>query len=50
MKVRDIDRLSEDEVREYLAELMEALDNLDEDDYFGPRTQGGWRKFLMGEY
>ena len=38
--------MSEDEVREYLEELIESLDNLDETDYFGP---SGWRSFLMGE-
>ena len=35
-----------DDAREYLAELIEKLDELDEVDYFGPE---GWRDMLMGE-
>lgn len=46
MKSFEVDRLPEDVAKEYLAELIEALDNLDEEDYFG---REGWRKFLMGE-
>lgn len=38
--------MSADAVREYLAELIERLDELDEEDYFGSE---GWRKMLMDE-
>jgi hypothetical protein len=35
-----------DQVKEFLAELVERLDELDEQDYFGHK---GWRSELMGE-
>lgn len=46
MKSYEAFRMREDDVREYLAELIEALDNLDQEDYFGTE---GWRRMLMGE-
>lgn len=46
MRPAEVDRLKCDAVREYLQELMEALDALDEQDYFGTE---GWRHDLMGE-
>ena len=36
-----------DDVREYLAELIERLDELDEVEYFGHE---GWRNMLMGDF
>ena len=46
MKVEQVDRMKCEPVKEYLQELIEALDNLDESDYFGTE---GWRHMLMGE-
>ena len=46
LQVRDVDRLRCDAVKEHLQELIEALDNLDEADYFGTE---GWRKMLLDE-
>lgn len=46
MKSYEARHQDEDYVREYLAELIEALDSLDEQDYFGTE---GWRKYLMGD-
>lgn len=47
-KRREFDPLSMkcDPAMEFLAELVERLDELDESDFFGTE---GWRKFLMGE-
>ena len=42
----DVYAMSEDEVREYLEELIEALESLDETNFFGSE---GWRSMLMGE-
>ena len=36
-----------DEVREFLAELIERLNELDEIDYFG---REGWERMLMGDF
>lgn len=46
--LRPIDALNMrcDAVKDYLAELIERLDEYDELDFFG---QGGWRKELMDE-
>lgn len=38
--------MPEDQLREWTAELIERLDGLDEEDYFGSE---GWQSFLMGE-
>lgn len=46
MKIKDIDKLTNEAVREYLKELMEKLDDLDEDDFFGTE---GWRHYILGE-
>lgn len=46
MKVKEIDKWKCDELREWTAELVGRLDELDEQDYFGTE---GWRHFLMGE-
>lgn len=46
MKVKDVNKQSCSSVKEYLAELIEKLDDLDESDYFGTE---GWRRMLMGE-
>lgn len=43
----DIDIMPCDELREWAAELTEALDELDAQDFFG---RSGWRKELLGEY
>ena len=46
MKVYEVKSLRCDDARDYLAELIERLDDLDESDYFG---RSGWREMLMGE-
>ena len=46
MKVKDVNRAPCATVKEYLAELIEKLDDLDESDYFGTE---GWRRMIMGE-
>lgn len=43
---REIRRMRCEQLREWAQELVEALDNLDEADYFGTE---GWRHFLMQE-
>lgn len=43
MIAREVDLLSEDGAKEYLKELLEKLDDLDEEDYFGAE---GWRSYL----
>ena len=43
---RYIRRMSYEELQEWVLELAEALDNLDEANYFGTE---GWRSMLMGE-
>lgn len=40
MNVREVDLMSEEGAKEYLRELIEKLDELDEVDYFGTE---GWR-------
>ena len=43
VKLEDVDKLSEEGAKEMLAELIAALDDVDEDDFFGTE---GWRHFL----
>lgn len=40
MSEREVDLLSEEGAKDYLRNLIEKLDELDEDDYFGTE---GWR-------
>lgn len=47
MTRHDIDTMPVDELREWTAELVQALNELDEQDFFG---REGWRRTLMGEY
>lgn len=46
MTVQEAQTLPSYDIREFLAELIERLDELDEVAYFG---QEGWRRMLMGE-
>lgn len=46
MRAWEVGDMSCDEVREYLRELIEALDDLEADDYFGSE---GWENMLMGD-
>lgn len=46
MKVKDVDKMKPQHIKQYLKELIQALDELDGNDFFGTE---GWRKFLMGE-
>ncbi len=46
MKLKQVDKMKEEAVREYLKKLISALDELDPEDFFGPE---GWRNFLIGE-
>lgn len=46
MKLNDVDKMKEKAVRDYLRTLIEKLDELDGDDFFGPE---GWRHYVMGE-
>lgn len=39
----DVDDLTGDAAKEYLKELIEKLDDLDADDFFGSE---GWRHYL----
>lgn len=43
MDVREVELLSEEGAKEYLRNLIEKLDELDDDDYFGTE---GWRHLL----
>jgi hypothetical protein len=43
----DIDSMSNDELREWVAELIVRLNELDEMHFFGPE---GWRETLLGEF
>lgn len=43
MEVREVELLSEQGAKQVLEALINALDQLDEEDYFGPN---GWREFL----
>lgn len=46
MKVNDIRKMKSKALAEYLAKLIERLDELDGEDFFGTE---GWRHYLMGE-
>lgn len=46
MKPEYVDKLTETAAKEYLKELIEALDEEEQDDTFGTE---GWRRYLMGE-
>lgn len=46
MKQTEVQSTKCDVARDYLEELIQHLDELDEVDYFGNE---GWRKFLMGD-
>lgn len=46
MQIHQVAALKCPSVREYLEELIEKLDDLDNSDYFGTE---GWRHMLMGE-
>jgi hypothetical protein len=43
MIAREVELLSEDGAKDYLRQLLDALDDLDDEDYFGAK---GWRHFL----
>ncbi len=46
MKTNEVDKMTAKAAKEYLKELMERLDSLDCEDFFGSE---GWRHFVMGE-
>ena len=46
MKAREVKLLSEQGAKEYLEKLINALDDIEKDDFFGTE---GWRKYIMGE-
>jgi len=46
MSPREVDLLSEDGAKDYLRALIDVLDELDEEDFFGPE---GWRHRLRLE-
>ena len=46
MTPKEANKLKPKEAQKYLVELMEKLDELDMDDYFGTE---GWRRYVMGE-
>lgn len=46
MKLKDVDKMKAKEVRKYLKQLIQKLDELECEDFFGTE---GWRHFLMGE-
>ncbi len=39
----DVDEMSGDQAKEYLKKIIEALDDLDGEDYFGTE---GWKHFM----
>lgn len=43
----EIDIMPVDQLREWVAELVESLDELDAQDFFG---REGWRRTLLGEF
>jgi hypothetical protein len=43
MSAREVELLSEDGAKDYLRELINKLDSLDEEDFFGTE---GWRHYL----
>ncbi len=46
MTTAEVELLSEEGAKIYLTRLIERLDNLDADDFFGSE---GWRRYVMGE-
>ena len=46
MKIKHVNGMSEEFVKDYLIDLIIVLDKLDEEDFFGTE---GWRHFIMGE-
>lgn len=46
MTVEEIDKMKAKAIKDYLKELMEKLDELDNEDFFGSE---GWRHRIMGE-
>ena len=46
MKIKNVKVMSEEFVKDYLIDLIIALDKLDEEDFFGTE---GWRHFILGE-
>ena len=46
MKLHEIDKMKAAAIKQYLKDLIEKLDELDQDDFFGTE---GWRKYVMGE-
>lgn len=39
----DVDKMSEDQAKDYLKKIIEALDDLDGEDFFGTE---GWKHFM----
>lgn len=46
MKSSDVNNMKSEHVRKYLIKLIEALDNIEKEDFFGTE---GWRRYIMGE-
>ena len=46
MKLNQVDKLTEEALREFLKDLISKLDDLDDEDFFGTE---GWRSYLLGE-
>ena len=46
MKIKNVNGMSEEFVKDYLIDLIIALDALDKEDFFGTE---GWRHFILGE-
>ena len=46
MQVKEIDMLTDKSIKDYLKKLIEKLDELECEDFFGTE---GWRHFVMGE-
>lgn len=46
MNILEVELLSEEGAKSYLVALINRLDELDEDDFFG---SDGWRRYVMGE-
>lgn len=46
MSDREVELLSEDGAKDYLRNLIQELDKLDEEDYFGTE---GWRHYMRLE-
>lgn len=46
MKASYVDKMKEEELRKFLKELIQKLDDLDDEDFFGTE---GWRRYLLEE-